>query len=44
MVGSMFVRVQWLQALYLFRAIFHDVVVQGGSLSFFQNYKLNIER
>ncbi|MDR7075567.1 hypothetical protein J2Y03_000555 [Neobacillus niacini] len=44
MVGSIFVRVQWLEALYLCRAIFHDVVVKGGSLSFFQNCKLNIER
>ena len=44
MVCSIFVRVQWLEALYLFRAIFHDVVFQGSSLPFFQNCKLNIER
>ena len=44
MIRSIFVRVQLLSALYLFRAIFHDVVFQGGSLPFFQNYKLNIER
>jgi hypothetical protein len=36
MVRSIFVRVQWLEALYLCRAIFHDVVLQGGSLSFFK--------
>ncbi|MEH6995034.1 RAxF-45 family protein [Neobacillus drentensis] len=41
---SIFVRVQWLEALYLCRAIFHEVVFKGGSLSFFQNYKMNIER
>jgi hypothetical protein len=44
MVRSIFVRVQWLEALYLCRAIFHDVVFQGGSLPFFRNFKLNIER
>jgi hypothetical protein len=44
MVRSIFVRVQWLEALYLCRAIFHDVVFQGGSLPFFRNCKLNIER
>jgi hypothetical protein len=44
MVRSIFVRVQWLEALYLCRAIFHEVVFKGGSLSFFQNYKMNRER
>ncbi|WP_342431822.1 RAxF-45 family protein [Neobacillus sp. FSL H8-0543] len=44
MKRSNFVRVQWIEALYLCRAIFHGVVFNGGSLSFFQNYKMYIER
>ncbi|MEH7177752.1 RAxF-45 family protein [Neobacillus vireti] len=44
MVRSIFVRVKWLEALYLCRAIFHDVVFKGGSLPFLPNCKLNIER
>ncbi|MEH7248753.1 RAxF-45 family protein [Neobacillus niacini] len=44
MVCSIFVRVQWLKALYLCRAIFHDVVFEGRSLPFFQSCKLNIEQ
>lgn len=44
MKRSIFVRVQWLKALYLCRAIFHEVVFQGGSLPLFRTYKVNIER
>lgn len=40
MKRSMFVRVQWLKALYLCRAIFHDAVFQGGSLPFFRKIAL----
>lgn len=34
---SIFVRVQLFDSQYLCRAIFHDVVFQGGSLPFFRN-------
>jgi hypothetical protein len=41
---SIFARLLWLEALNIYRAIFHGVVFKGGSLPFFQNYKMNIER
>jgi hypothetical protein len=44
MIRSIFVTVKWLEALYFCRAIFHEVVFKGGSLPFFKNYKMNIER
>nr|WP_096190948.1 RAxF-45 family protein [Neobacillus soli] len=44
MKRSILVRVQWLEALYLCRAIFHDVVFQGRSLPFFRNCIANLER
>ena len=36
MVRSIFVRLQWLKALYLCRVIFHEVVFKGGSRPFFK--------
>ncbi|MEH7356485.1 RAxF-45 family protein [Neobacillus drentensis] len=44
MKRSIFARFQWLEALTIYRAIFHDVVFQGGSLSFLRNCILKIER
>ncbi|SFA90920.1 MULTISPECIES: RAxF-45 family protein [unclassified Bacillus (in: firmicutes)] len=44
MIRSIFVRAQWLEILYFCRAIFHDAVVKGGSLPFFQNCILKLER
>ncbi|MEH7302017.1 RAxF-45 family protein [Neobacillus drentensis] len=44
MKRSIFVRVQWLEALYFCRAIFHDVVSKGGSLPFYRNSIMNLER
>ncbi|MDQ1145593.1 hypothetical protein QE429_002420 [Bacillus sp. SORGH_AS 510] len=44
MKRSTFVRVQWLEALYFCRAIFHDVVFKGGSLPFFRNCIMTVER
>lgn len=36
MVRSMMIgRTEWVDALYIFRAIFHDEIFQGGSLPFF---------
>jgi hypothetical protein len=34
---SIFAGKEWLEALYIRRAIFHDVAFQGGSLPFFRN-------
>ncbi|MEH6906289.1 MULTISPECIES: RAxF-45 family protein [Neobacillus] len=44
MKRSIFARLLWLEALNIYRAIFHGVVFKGGSLPFFQNNKMNIER
>ncbi|WP_303046828.1 RAxF-45 family protein [Bacillus sp. MRMR6] len=44
MKRSIFVRVQWLEALYLCRAIFHEVVFKGGSLPFLENCIVEVER
>lgn len=44
MKGSIFARLLWLEALNIYRAIFHGVIFKGRSLSFFQNYKMNMER
>jgi hypothetical protein len=41
---SIFAGLQWIEAITIYRAIFHGVVFQGESLSFFQNYIVNIER
>lgn len=41
---SIFVRAIWLKALNIYRSIFHEVVIQGGSVSFFRNYEVNIEQ
>ncbi|WP_268926652.1 RAxF-45 family protein [Neobacillus vireti] len=44
MKRSIFARLQWLEALTIYRAIFHDEVLKGGSLPFFRNFNVNIER
>ncbi|MFJ7730115.1 RAxF-45 family protein [Neobacillus sp. NPDC097160] len=44
MKRSIFARLQWLEALTIYRAIFHEVVLQGGSLSFFRNCIMEVER
>lgn len=44
MKRSIIARLQWLEALTIYRAIFHGVVFQGESLPFFRNYIANIER
>ncbi|WP_272928125.1 RAxF-45 family protein [Bacillus sp. USDA818B3_A] len=44
MKRSIFARLQWLEALTIYRAIFHEVVFQGGSLPFFRNCIWKLER
>lgn len=44
MKRSIFARLQWLEALTIYRAIFHEVVFQGGSLPFFRNFIVKLER
>ncbi|MFJ5715343.1 RAxF-45 family protein [Neobacillus sp. NPDC093127] len=41
---SIFARLQWLEALTIYRAIFHDVVFKGGSLPFLRKFIVNMER
>lgn len=44
MKRSIIARLEWLKALTIYRAIFHEVVFQGGSLPFFRNCILKLER
>ncbi|MFK9092813.1 RAxF-45 family protein [Bacillus salipaludis] len=44
MKRSIFARLQWLEALTIYRAIFHEVVFQGRSLPFFRNCIMELER
>ncbi|MGG1679173.1 RAxF-45 family protein [Neobacillus sp. NRS-1170] len=44
MKRSIFARLLWLEALNIYRAIFHKAVVQGGSLPFFRNCIVKFER
>ncbi|MEC2057075.1 RAxF-45 family protein [Peribacillus psychrosaccharolyticus] len=41
---SIILREQWLDYMYICRAIFHDAIVQGRSLSFSNNCIMRIER
>ncbi len=44
MFSSNIARLPWLEALNIYRAIFHEAVFKGESLPFFRNCIVNLER